>query len=57
MVLYYVGDILSISATKMKTIEGIKSVFKLKGAKTEVPGIYLGLLIQKVETTDGTECW
>ena len=30
MVLCYVDDVLAISATPMKTIEGIKSVFKLK---------------------------
>ena len=41
----------------MKTSEGIISVFKLKGDKSEVPDMYLGALIQKVETTDGTECW
>ena len=57
MVLCYVDDVLAISATPMKTIEGIKAVFKLKGDKSEVPDMYLGALIQKVETTDGTECW
>ena len=41
----------------MKTIEGIKGVFKLKGAKAEVPDMYLGASIQKVENADGTECW
>ena len=57
MVLYYVDDVLAISATPMKTIEGIKAVFKLKGDKAEVPDMYLVALIQKVETVDGTECW
>ena len=57
MVLCYVDDVLSISATPMKTIEGIKAVFKLKGDKAEVPDMYLGASIQKVETADGTECW
>ena len=57
MVLYYVDDVLAISATPMKTVEGIKSVFKLKGDKSEVHYMYLGALIQKVETSDGTECW
>ena len=56
MVLCYVDDVLSISATPMKNIEGIKAVFKFKGDKTEVPDMYLGALIQKVETGDGTEC-
>ena len=40
----------------MKTIEGIKAVFKLKGDKAEVPNMYLGASIKKVETVDGTEC-
>ena len=37
MVLCYVDDVFTISATPMKTIEGIKVVFKLKGDKAEVP--------------------
>ena len=57
MVLCYVDDVLEILATPMKTIEGIKAVFKLKGDKTEVPDIYLGVSIHKVETADGTEFW
>ena len=57
MVLYYVGNVLAISATTMKTIEVIEAVFKLKGAKKEVSNIYLGASIQNVETADGTECW
>ena len=36
MVLCYVEDVLEISATLMKTIEGTKAVFKLKGDKAEV---------------------
>ena len=40
----------------MKTIEGIKAVFKLKGDKAEVPDMCLGASIQKLETADGTEC-
>ena len=57
MVLCYVDGVLAISTTKMKNIEGIKSVFQLKDYKAEVPHMYLGALIQKVETGDGTECW
>ena len=45
MVLCYVDNVLAISATPMKTIEGIKSVFKLKGYKAEVPDMYLGASI------------
>ena len=41
----------------MKTIEGIKAVFKLKVEKAEVPDMYLGASIQKVETEYGTKCW
>ena len=33
IVLCYVDNVLAILATPMKTIEGIKSVFKLKGDK------------------------
>ena len=57
MVLYNVDNVLAISATPMKTIEGIKAVFKFKGEKSEVPDMYLGALIQKGENADGTECW
>ena len=57
MVLCYVDDVLAILAAQMKTIEGIKAVFKLKGDKSEVPDMYLGASIQKVETADSTECW
>ena len=48
MVLYYVNDVLEISATPMKNIEIIKAVFKLKGDNAEVPDMYLGASIQKV---------
>ena len=57
MVLCYVDDVLEILTTPMKTIEGTKVVFKLKCDKAEVPYMYLGELIQEVETTDGTEFW
>ena len=40
----------------MKTIELIKELFKLKFDNAEVPAMYLGASIQKVETADGTEC-
>ena len=57
MVLCYVDDVLTVLATPMKTVEGTKSVFKLKGDKAEVPDMYLGASIKKVETADGTEFW
>ena len=52
MVLYYVDNLLAILSTPMKTIEGIKSLFKLKGDKAEVTDMY-----QILETADGTEYW
>ena len=57
MLLCYVDYVLAILATPMKNIEGIKAVFNLKSDKAEVPDMYLGESIQKVETVDGTECW
>ena len=45
MVLFYVDDVLSILAAPMKTIEGIKAMFKLKSDKVEVPDMYLGASI------------
>ena len=57
MVLCYVDNVLAISATPMKTTEGIKAVFHLKGDKADVPDMYLGASIQKVENVDGTEGW
>ena len=41
----------------MKTIEGIKCVFKLKGDKSEPPNMYLGASLEKAETKGGTKCW
>ena len=41
----------------MKTIEGVRAVFKLKDEKAEVPDMYLGASIQKLETVYGRECW
>ena len=57
MLLFYVEDELEILATPMKTIEGIKAVFKLKGDKAEVPDMYLGASIHKVKTENVAECW
>ena len=52
--LCYVNDVLAISYDLMKTIDGIKSVFKLKGDKVEIPDMYHSATIQTVETADGT---
>ena len=45
MVLCYVDNVLAISETPTKNIEGIKAVFKFKGDKEEVPDMYLGASI------------
>ena len=40
----------------MRTIEGIKSILKLKDDKSEPPDIYLGAFLEQVETQGGTKC-
>ena len=57
IVLCYVDDVLAISDDPMKTIDGIKSVFKVKVDKAETPDMYLGATIQNAENADGTTCW
>ena len=42
MVLCYVDDVLAISDIPMRTMDGIRSVFKLKDDKEEVSNVYLG---------------
>ena len=42
MALCYVDDVLVIVAEPMKTMDGIRAVFKLKGDKAENPDMYLG---------------
>ena len=44
----YVEDLLVISCFPMKTIEGIKLIFKLKRYKAEPPGMYLGASLEQV---------
>ena len=44
--LVYVDNVLVISYVSMKTIEGIKCVFKLKEYKAEPPDMYLGASIE-----------
>ena len=41
----------------MITIEGIKSMLKLKYDKADPPDIYLGALLGQFETQGGTKCW
>ena len=50
IVLCYVDDVLAISNDPMKTIDGIKSVFKLKGDKAETPDCTLGPLYKPQKT-------
>ena len=50
MVLCYVDDVLAISTDPMKTIDGIKKVFKLKGNKDEPQDMYLGAFLRTVES-------
>ena len=57
MVLCDVDDVLTISHDPMKTIEGIKIVFKLKNDAAEPPEMYLGATLEKVKNSQGVECW
>lgn len=56
-VLCYVDDVLVLSESPMKTMDGIRGVFKLKGDKTEKPDMYLGAQVNEVRTDNGTKCW
>ena len=57
MVLCYVDDVLAIFDMPMRTMDGIRNVFKLKDDKVEVPDMYLGATLGQVETKTGTKCW
>ena len=57
MVLFYVDDVLAISDMPMRTMYGIRIVFKLKDDKAEVPDVYLGAMLIQVETETGNKCW
>ena len=57
MVLCYVDDVLAISKMPMRMMDGIRSVFKLKDDKAEVPDVYLGAMLSQVETETGTKFW
>ena len=52
IVLWYVDDVLAILDDPMKMIDRIRSVFKLKGEKVEIPDMYLGVKIQTAETAN-----
>ena len=57
MVLVYVNDVMVISHVPGKTIEGILSVFKLKGDKVSSPNMYLGVSLVRKVNSAGTKCW
>ena len=57
MVLCYVDDVLAISDMPMRTMDGIRSVFKFKDDKAEVPDVYLGATLSQAKTETGTKCW
>ena len=57
MVLCYIDDMIAIYDTPMRTMDGIRSIFKLKDEKAEVPDVYLGATLSQVETETGTKCW
>ena len=49
----YVDYVLVIAAEPMKTMDGIRTVFKLNGEKTKNPDMYLGSSLSEIETDDG----
>ena len=55
--LVYVDSVLVIRCVLIKTIEGIKCLFKLKGYKVEPPNMYLGESIYQFKTKGRTKCW
>ena len=56
LVLCYVDDVLSVSHDSATTLRGLQSTFKLKDDKVEVPEMYLGAQLSKMQV-EGHECW
>jgi Reverse transcriptase (RNA-dependent DNA polymerase) len=56
LVLCYVDDILSISADPADALKGLQATFKLKDDKIEVPDIYLGAELGRMQVDDAW-CW
>ena len=48
MALCYVDDVLLIAAEPMKTMDGIRAVFKLKSNKSKNPDMYLGASLSEL---------
>ena len=57
MALCYVYDVIVIAAEPMKTMYGIRAVFKMKGYKAKKPDMCLGASLSELETADGTKFW
>ena len=57
MALCYVDDVMVISGEPMKTMDGIRAGFKLKGDKAKKPDMHLGASLLELETADGKKCW
>jgi hypothetical protein len=57
MILAYVDDVLVISHEPERTMKQIQLKFKLKGDKYGPPTDYLGAMLGKMTTANGTECW
>jgi hypothetical protein len=55
LVLCYVDDILSISADPADALKGLQTTFKLKDDRIEVPDIYLGAALGRMQV-DGKWC-
>ena len=49
MVLCYVDEVLAIYDIPMRMMDNIRSVFKLKDDKSEVPDVYLGATLSQVD--------
>jgi hypothetical protein len=57
MVLVHVDDSMAISEVPSQTVEGIKSVFKLKGDVAAPPDVHLGVTLEMKTNSQGTKCW
>ena len=55
-ILYYVDDLLAISADATKVLQGIQAVFKFKDDKIVRPEVYLGAQLDTM-TIDGFDGW
>ena len=57
MALCYVDDVLVIAAEPMKSMDGIRAVFKMKGDKAKNTDMYLGASLSEPETADAKKFW